>query len=106
MGAPLLQLHTLVVPPPVAAPLGINDELPTERGPPCSNLAPPVSYLPVNFAYWENTFLGPVLPGNMPLPPPRWKTAAKRLQNPTVQTILAALDALPPTGNLNITPLN
>ena len=42
ISAPLPQLPTFVVPPPVAAPLGINDELRTERGPPHVNLAPSV----------------------------------------------------------------
>ena len=58
MGAPLPQLPILVVPSPFAAPLGIGDELRTERGPPRANLAPPVLYLPANFAYWENRFSG------------------------------------------------
>ena len=58
MGAPLPQLPILVVPSLVAASLGTGDELRMERGPPRANLAPPMSYLPVNFAYWENGFSG------------------------------------------------
>ena len=106
MGVHLPQLPTLVVPPPLAVPHSIGDELRIERGPPRTNLAPPVSYFPENFTYWDNRFLGPVFPSNMPLLPPSWKTAAERLPNPTVQASLRALDTLPPPGNLNITPLN
>ena len=106
MSAFLHQLPTLVAPPPVAAPLSINGQLRAERGPSRSNLAPSVTYLLANFAYWENRFACPVLAANMFLPPLSWKTAAERIQNPTDQTVLAALEALSPPGNLNLTPLN
>ena len=70
MGVPLPELPTLITLPPVAEPLGLNDNLRIEGGPPRANLGPTGIYLAVNFSKWEHRFPVPVLLGNMPLPPP------------------------------------
>ena len=94
MGAPLPQFPTLVAPPTVPVPLRQGQRIRQARAQ-CKP-GSPTTYLPANFAYWVNRFPGPVLPANMPLPPQGWKTVAERVQQPTVQTVLVALDAFPP----------
>ena len=69
MVAPLPQCPTLIQPAPNIAPINLAEFIRKETGLPQTNLVPPVSYLPANFAFWVTTYPGLILPANFALPP-------------------------------------
>jgi hypothetical protein len=103
MIAPSPDFPTLTVPPPIPVHLMVGGYIRKERGPPRNNLAPPVSYLPSSFSFWQTTYPGPLFPANFSLPPRNWKTTA---DGAPINNIAAVLAGLPAPGILNILDSN